>query len=306
MEQLESAIERRAQAVLYGPPGTGKTWTAGRFGAWWLQQRPDGTGPSTAPVAQRLEWVTFHPSFSYEDFVEGFRPQQREDGTVQLGLEDGIFKAFCARARAQPDERFLLVIDEINRANIAKVLGELITLLEKDKRGVRKVTLPYSKATFTVPPNLAVLGTMNTADRSIRLLDTALRRRFGFVELLPDPQLFAGTSLLDVPLDELLIALNAKVGQIARDKQIGHSFFLQDEQPIASADAFAAIFRDEVLPLLQEYALDSFQMLAELVGDTIVDTDNLRFHAEVLAEPGTLLAALEAHLLGQGGGEEPE
>ena len=128
-----------------------------------------------------LTLLTFHPSYSYEDFIEGFRPTDTGNG-LSLRLEDGIFKRICREAQAQPEKRFLLLIDEINRANVAKVFGEIITLLEADKRGL-VVTLPQSKESFCVPRNVYVLGTMNTADRSIRLLDAALRRRFAFIEL---------------------------------------------------------------------------------------------------------------------------
>ena len=301
--RIAEALERKNQAILYGPPGTGKTWHARGFARWWLARRNQG---ATTPTGEELEWVTFHPSYSYEDFVEGFRPVPIGDGTV-LRLEDGIFKTICSRALASPERTYLLVIDEINRANLTKVLGELITLIEKDKRATSEdasfaVRLPYSKTPFLVPQNLFILGTMNTADRSIKMLDTALRRRFGFVELMPDPALLA-SEVGGMRLDDLLRALNRRVSKEAgREKQIGHSFFLSNGQPIADEAEFAAIFRDEIVPLLQEYAVDDYEELAYYLGQRIVDRDELRLDSEVLSDASRLLDALEQHLLG----EQPE
>ena len=255
------------------------------------------------PVGNALEWVTFHPSYSYEDFIEGFRPA-RSDGGATLGLEDGIFKTMCGRALANPERTHLLVIDELNRANVTKVLGELITLIEKDKRasstqGPYSVRLPYSKERFVIPPNLFVLGTMNTADRSIKMLDTALRRRFGFVELMPDPGPLA-SEVGGLRLDDLLRALNQRVAKEAgREKQIGHSFFLRDGQPVTDEAEFAEIFRDEIVPLLQEYAVDDYDELTEYLGPKIVDRDVLTLANEILSDPSRLLEALEEHLLGR-------
>jgi 5-methylcytosine-specific restriction protein B len=259
------------------------------------QENPDAVGAA-------LEWVTFHPSYSYEDFIEGFRPTRSEGGAT-LVLEDGIFKTMCGRALANPGWTYLLVIDEINRANVTKVLGELITLIEKDKRargtdGTYSVRLPYSKERFVIPPNLFVLGTMNTADRSIKMMDTALRRRFGFVELMPDPALLA-SEVGGLRLDDLLRALNQRVAKEAgREKQIGHSFFLKDGQPITDEDEFANIFRDEIVPLLQEYAVDDYDELAEYLGPKIVDRDLLTLDGEILSDASRLLEALEEHLVG--------
>jgi 5-methylcytosine-specific restriction protein B len=308
-KRIEQALERKNQAILYGPPGTGKTWHASGFARWWLERRnaglpatqtaSAGTGDSDPDPA--LEWVTFHPSYSYEDFIEGFRPTRTSAG-VALDLEDGIFKTMCKRALEDAERSFLLVIDEINRANVTKVLGELITLIEKDKRGKSTqdryaVRLPYSKDRFVIPPNLFVLGTMNTADRSIKMLDTALRRRFGFVELMPDPALLA-SRVGGLRLDHLLLALNKRVARGAgREKQIGHSFFLQDGQPITDETEFADIFRDEIVPLLQEYAVDDYDELVEYLGPKIIDSDALTLDSEVLNDPSRLLEALEEHLL---------
>jgi 5-methylcytosine-specific restriction protein B len=259
------------------------------------QERPDAVGDA-------LEWVTFHPSYSYEDFVEGFRPSRSEGGAT-LTLEDGIFKIMCGRALANPARTYLLVVDEINRANVTKVLGELITLLEKDKRagtthGRYSVRLPYSKERLVVPPNLFILGTMNTADRSIKMMDTALRRRFGFVELMPDPGLLLA-EVGGLRLDELLRALNRRVAKEAgREKQIGHSFFLKDGQPISEEAEFAQVFRDEIVPLLQEYAVDDYDELAEYLGPRIVDSEAMTLADDVLSDASRLLEALEEHLLG--------
>ena len=262
----------------------------------------EGAAPlDVDPVADALEWVTFHPSYSYEDFVEGFRPLP--GNAAGLGLEDGIFKTLCRRALANPQRTYLLVIDEINRANVTKVLGELITLIEKDKRaadigGRYSVRLPYSKERFVIPPNLFMLGTMNTADRSIKMLDTALRRRFGFVELMPDPGLLAA-EVGGLRLDDLLSELNRRIARDAgREKQIGHSFFLRDGQPITDESEFAEIFRDEVVPLLQEYATDDYDELAGYLGPKIVNRDDLTLDVDVLSDASRLLDALEEHLLG--------
>jgi 5-methylcytosine-specific restriction protein B len=260
------------------------------------QASPDSPGDA-------LEWVTFHPSYSYEDFIEGFRPARSNGGTT-LALEDGIFKTMCRRALENQQRAYLLVIDEINRANVTKVLGELITLIEKDKRsdnaqGGYSVRLPYSKERFLIPPNLFILGTMNTADRSIKMLDTALRRRFGFVELMPDPDLLA-SEVGGLRLDDLLRALNQRVAKEAgREKQIGHSFFLVNGQPVTDETDFAEIFREEIVPLLQEYAADDYDELTEYLGPKIVDRDLLTLDNEVLSDPTRLLEALEEHLLGR-------
>jgi 5-methylcytosine-specific restriction protein B len=209
----------------------------------------------------------------------------------------------CRRGIANPERTYLLVIDEINRANVTKVLGELITLTEKDKRGLAasgrySARLPYSKERFVIPPNLFLLGTMNTADRSIKMMDTALRRRFGFVELMPDPALLV-SEVGGLRLDDLLRALNQRVSKEAgREKQIGHSFFLKDGQPLTDETEFAQIFRDEIVPLLQEYAVDDYDELAEYLGPKIVDRERLSLDNEILNDPSRLLEAVEEHLLG--------
>jgi 5-methylcytosine-specific restriction protein B len=237
--------------------------------------------------------TTFHPSYSYEDFVEGFRPIAGSSGELALQLEDGLFKRLCLAARSDPERPYVLIIDEINRANLAKVFGELITLLEQDKRGV-KVTLPQSKERFEVPPNVHVIGTMNTADRSTTLMDVALRRRFAFVELMPDPDTIEQT-VGPLKLADFLAGLNTAVARVAgREKQIGHSYFMDGGQPIVDPEAFGRIFRMEILPLLQEYCFEEYEQLAEILGSGLVDVEGQSFKSSTLEDPDELLQTLAA------------
>jgi 5-methylcytosine-specific restriction protein B len=249
-----------------------------------------GAGP------RRLTRVTFHPSYTYEDFIEGFRPvASSAAGGLQLDLVDGIFKDVCRTAAADPGNDYVLLIDEINRGNIPKVFGELITLIEKDKRGL-PVRLPQSGEEFAVPPNLLLVGTMNTADRSIHLLDTALRRRFAFVELLPDPQLLSGATAGALALDVFLDALNERVrDRVGREKQIGHALFYDGPTVIDTAEAFAAVFRQELLPLLQEYLFEDYNELASVLGP-VIDPTTQRPSADI-DDPETLCAVLADHFL---------
>lgn len=247
-----------------------------------LASLTDGAGDQvTTAVAPddavgQLTQVTFHPSYGYEDFIEGFKPVAAEGGGLNLRLMDGIFKRVCRTATADPDRPYLVVIDEINRGNLPKILGELITLLEKDKREL-SVRLPQSGEAFAVPRNVYVLGTMNTADRSIRLLDAALRRRFAFRELLPDREPLEGAFVGKLELAELITTLNARIRREAgRERQIGHAFFLNQGQPVATEEDFAAVFRGDVLPLLQEYAADDYALLARLLGPSLIDEGEQR------------------------------
>ena len=239
-----------------------------------------------------LTWTTFHPSYAYEDFVEGLRPFDAGGGRVGLKLEDGLFKRVCRAAGSKPGQKYLLIVDEINRANVSKVFGELITVLERDKRGL-PVVLPQSKESFIVPPNLYILATMNTADRSIRLLDAALRRRFAFCELMPDSQKLQGAVVGGLALDELMETLNGRISRrVGREKQLGHSYFLDSGQPVTDPDQFAQRFRQEILPVLQEYCYDNYGTLAEYLGAKLVDAEAQRMNEDVLNDPMELISAL--------------
>ena len=214
--------------------------------------------------------VTFHQSYSYEDFIEGIRPKS-VDSQIYYNLEDGLFKQVAEDARMDPSNNYVLLIDEINRGNISKIFGELITLIERDKRGSYALQLVYSKESFTVPENLFIIGTMNTADRSLIQIDAALRRRFAFVELMPKPKLL--TKKIDgISLQILLTALNQRITKEGlREKQIGHSYFMK----VASLEDLQFIFTHEVVPLLQDYFFDDYRKLEEILGSGFVDSENM-------------------------------
>jgi 5-methylcytosine-specific restriction protein B len=242
----------------------------------------------------RLTRVTFHPSYTYEDFIEGFRPSEQGTGGLALKLEDGVFKRVCRAAQAHPDRPYLILVDEINRGNVAKILGELLTLLERDKRGLT-VSLPQSKETFSIPPNVYLLGTMNTADRSIKLLDAALRRRFAFIEFMPDLELLRGAAVGELALDEFLEELNRRIARSeGREKQIGHAYLLDGGNPVSEIEDFACCFREEILPLLQEYCYDEYGTLAKFIGGSLVDAEAQMLDQEKVADSEQLLAALVA------------
>ncbi|MDB2685857.1 EVE domain-containing protein [Mariniblastus sp.] len=251
----------------------------------------------------QLTRVTFHASYSYEDFIEGFRPVATNSGNLNLQLRDGVFKRICQEAILNPDRQFLVVIDEINRANITKVFGELITLLEIDKRGM-SVTLPQSNDSFRIPENVSLIATMNTADRSIKLLDAALRRRFSFIEMMPDSTLLEGAMINSLSLDLFLTELNRRVSvQFGPEKQVGHSFLMQGEEAISEPDEFARRFRQDILPLLQEYCFDDYITLAGIIGEGFVDTEAYSIDKELLKDAEQLLIVLSKEFLAKASDE---
>ena len=195
--RIQDLLNRKGQAILYGPPGTGKTYWAEESAAalatlWNFGVSHDQlSGDRRERLDDFVRMCTFHPSYGYEDFIEGYRPSV-SDGDLRFVRQDGIFKTLCETAAGDPGGRYYLIIDEINRGDIPRIIGELLTLLDKPKLG-STVALPLSGQRFAVPENVYVIGTMNTADRSIALLDTALRRRFGFIELMPDPSVLGDT-----------------------------------------------------------------------------------------------------------------
>lgn len=215
------------------------------------------------------EFITFHQSYSYEEFIEGIRPVLDSE-SLRYELKDGIFKSICRKAKLDPEHKYMLVIDEINRGNISKIFGELITLIEGDKRIGEEneiiVTLPYSGDKFGVPSNLYIVGTMNTADRSIALLDIALRRRFVFEEVMPSYDLLNG--LMDnINLAKILENLNKKIEiTLDRDHQLGHSFFLKVKNDTDKIAKLHQVWYQEIIPLLQEYFYNDYDKLRQILG----------------------------------------
>jgi MoxR-like ATPase len=229
------AIERKKQAVLYGPPGTGKTFIAEKL-ARHLAGGGDGF----------VETLQFHPAYSYEDFMEGMRPQS-SGGGLTYPVVPGRFRAFCDRAR-QRSGRCVLVIDEINRANLARVLGELMYLLE-----YRDKSVPLASGTlFSIPPNVRIIGTMNTADRSIALVDHALRRRFAFIALHPDYEVLRNHHENSALANALIAELKQINSEIEPSYRIGISFFMVTPLEQHLGD----IWRMEIEPYLEEYFFD--------------------------------------------------
>lgn len=240
------------------------------------------TKNSQRKIENFYKFITFHQAYSYEEFVEGIKPSINNDednATISYEYNRGIFKEICQQANSDPENNYLLVIDEINRGNISKIFGELITLIESDKRVIPNgerifeniktqneellATLPYTKSKFGVPNNLYILGTMNTSDRSIASIDIALRRRFKFKEMMPKKELVAdfGINFADV-----FEYLNTKIKILLdRDHQIGHSYFIKTKYENAGIDELKTIWFSEILPLLNEYFYCDWEKLKLIV-----------------------------------------
>ena len=300
--RVQSILERKGQVILYGPPGTGKTFWArqtgldlaalGAFGQRFKNLHAHGRIRVEGGEAQHglFRMCTFHPAYGYEDFIEGYRPAEGRDGALVFSLTDGIFKQICSDAEREPKRQFYLLIDEINRGDIPRIFGELLTLLERDKRG-KEVHLPVSGERFSVPGNVHIIGTMNTADRSIALLDTALRRRFGFVELMPNPALLGDAVVANgIPLSGWLAALNDRIlehiGRDARNLQVGHSYLMKGGKPISDLGGFVRVLGEDIVPLLEEYCYEDYSALAKILGTGLVDDSRQRIRYELL-EQGT-------------------
>jgi hypothetical protein len=252
-DQICSLLEnsKKKQLIFQGPPGTGKTFVAQKI-ALYLTQSED-----------RIETIQFHPSYSYEDFIEGYRPK---DG--KFVLEKGIFKLFCERAKEDGDKKYILIIDEINRGNLSKIFGELLYLLEyRDK----EAKLTYSQEKFSIPENVYIIGTMNTADRSLAIMDYALRRRFYFVDIKCETKRleeWLNENKCKLKTSEIIGAIENMNNKIkdemhSKDFAIGHSYFMREG---LDSDKLEEIMNYGVKPLLGEYFFDKDGKVGEITG----------------------------------------
>lgn len=302
--------------ILYGPPGTGKTYSTAIYTvAICDNKNVEELKENYKYVMERynalledgrVKFITFHQSYGYEEFIEGIKPVLNDQNGIGYTIEDGAFKAFCKDAtkvegenshnkvagdnaadvsmeqqdKELPNKNYVFVIDEINRGNISKIFGELITLIEDTKRAgmdeARTAVLPYSGELFSVPSNIYILGTMNTADRSISLMDTALRRRFQFIEMMPDVTILekiGANRVGDLDVALMLKTINERITYLYdREHTIGHAFFTKLAKT-PSIDTLRSIFEKSVIPLLQEYFYEDYQKIQFVLGDNDKEDD---------------------------------
>lgn len=279
--------------ILYGPPGTGKTFRTMELAVKIIAPALFSKNLSREEIRKTyaaaiesgdIVFTTFHQSLAYESFVEGISAGTSKDGNLVYKTEAGIFKTLCKRALSNTNatdednnatravnRNVVLIIDEINRGNVSRIFGELITLLEKDKRKGQaeelSVVLPYSKESFSVPSNVYVIGTMNTSDRSLASIDLALRRRFKFIHVLPEPSLLGDTKIAGIHLAHLLARMNERIEVLLdADHLIGHAYFM----PLLNGGTLkdlADIFRTQIIPLLGEYFFDDAQKICWVLND---------------------------------------
>jgi 5-methylcytosine-specific restriction protein B len=265
LEKIISTLKQKKNIILQGPPGTGKTFVAKKLAYALMGEKDDS----------RIEMVQFHQSVSYEDFIQGYRPT--DEGSFKL--KNGLFYKLCARAMKNPDKPYFLIIDEINRGNLSKIFGELLMLIENDKRSPEfAINLMYSdveESRFYVPSNIHIIGTMNTADRSLAVVDYALRRRFAFFTLRPEFQVKFKNHLEDCGVaDEIITKIVSRLNDLNKDIsnelgvgfEIGHSFFTPSDEFEFDEEWYMGIVDFEIIPLLEEYYFDDTHLLQSKIG----------------------------------------
>lgn len=252
LHRLKALLKNKKNIILQGAPGVGKTFTAERL-AYTLMGVKD---------KQRIELIQFHQNYSYEDFILGYKP----NANGGFELKHGIFYRFCKKALNTPDKDFFFIIDEINRGNLSKIFGELLMLIESSYRG-KEIKLAYTDEPFSVPKNLYIIGMMNTADRSLAMIDYALRRRFSFFEMKPGftTEGFKSyiASLSNEKLDRIIDGIQALNETISKDDSlgngfcIGHSYFCN--QSAFSMEWLENVIEYDIEPMLKEYWFDDAQ-----------------------------------------------
>lgn len=267
--------------ILFGPPGTGKTYNTVNMaldivcpeGSQWEKEPRDKARKEYQIMldAGQIVFVTFHQSMSYEDFIEGIKPKTK-GGKITYEVKNGIFKELCAKAENDKSQNYVMIIDEINRGNVANIFGELISLIEDDKRlGASEelhAELPYSHTIFGVPKNVYIIGTMNTADRSVEALDSALRRRFTFKEMMPKSELVPKEN----NVRNIFEIINQRIEVLKdREHQIGHSYFMG----VKNNEDLKAVFYDKIIPLLQEYFYGDYEKIQLVLGEGFVKKDSV-------------------------------